>query len=99
LEDRFGPLPSEGQTLIEISSLRITARDLGIAGVIQKPSSMDVQFLQNTPTQPQTILALANERTGLRFKPGPPFTLQVDSRAYESVGPIPYLRDLFKNLL
>src|SRR6185436_14866309 len=49
LEDRFGPLPSEGATLVEISGLRIIARELGIAGVIQKPSSMDVQFLQNTP--------------------------------------------------
>ena len=28
LEDRFGPLPSEGQTLMEVSDLRIQARDL-----------------------------------------------------------------------
>ncbi len=59
LEDRFGPLPNEAQTLMEISELRITARDMGISGVMQKPSSLEVQFLANTPIQPQTILQLA----------------------------------------
>src|SRR5262249_50220987 len=67
VEDRFGPLTSEAQTLMEVSSLRIAARDIGISGVIQKPSSLEVQFLANTSVQPQKILQLAQERTGLRF--------------------------------
>jgi len=99
LEDRFGPLPPEGQTLMEVSRLRITARDLGISGVIQKPSSLEIQFLQNTPIQPTTLITIAHERAGLRFKPGPPFTLQVDRIAFESAGPLPYLRNLFKALM
>jgi transcription-repair coupling factor (superfamily II helicase) len=98
LEDRFGPLPPEAQTLMEVSRLRIEARDLGISGVVQKPSSMDIQFLQNTPIQPQTLIVLAHERTAMRFKPGPPFTLQIDRLAYESAGPLHYLNDLFKAL-
>jgi len=99
LQDRFGPLPAEAQTLVDVSALRMTARDLGISGVIQKPSSMEIQFLQNTPVQPGTFVQLAQDRKGLRFKPGPPFTLQIDRIAYESVGPVYYLRDLFKNFL
>ena len=98
LEDRFGPLPPESQTLMDVSRLRIAARDLGISGVIQKPSVMDIQFLQNTPVSPQVLVALPQTHKGLRFKPGPPFTLQVDRIAYESTGPLAYLRDLFKSL-
>ncbi len=98
LEDRFGSLPNEAKTLMEISVLRIVARDIGISGVIEKPSSLEVQFLANTPVQPQTILQMAQERAGFRFRPGPPFTLQIDKRAYETLGSVAYLRDLFTGL-
>jgi hypothetical protein len=83
---------------MEVSALRITARDIGISGVVQKPSTLEVQFLANTPVQPQTILQLAQERAGLRFKPGPPFTLIIDRQAHESYGPVRYLHDLFGSL-
>jgi transcription-repair coupling factor (superfamily II helicase) len=95
IEDRFGPLPNEARTLMDVSALRMTARDLGISGVIQKPSTLEIQFLANTPVQPQTVLQLAQERSGLHFKPGPPFTLSLDRQAYESYGPVRYLQDLF----
>ncbi|HVO33804.1 MAG TPA: TRCF domain-containing protein, partial [Elusimicrobiota bacterium] len=98
LEDRFGPPPAEAETLLAVSTLRMTARDLGISGVIQKPSSLDIQFLQNTLVPPQTLVQLAADRDGLRFKPGPPFTLQIETAAYESAGPIRYLADLFDHL-
>jgi transcription-repair coupling factor (superfamily II helicase) len=94
LEDRFGPLPGEAKTLLEVSALRIVARDIGIEGIIQKPSSLEIRFLANTSVPPQTILQLALDRTGLHFKPGPPFTLSVDRQAFESPGPIHYLQDL-----
>ena len=98
LEDRFGPLPNEAQTLMEISALRIVARDIGISGVMQKPSSLEIQFLANTPVQPETILQLAKDRVGLRFRPGPPFTIMIDRQAFESAGPVRYLQDLFGSL-
>ncbi len=98
LEDRFGPLPAEAQTLLEVSRLRVAARDLGIAAVIQKPSSLEVQFLPNTPVPPQTLVQLSTERTSVRFRPGPPFTLQALPIAYETAGPTRYLESLFKDL-
>ena len=98
IEDRFGPLPGEAKLLMEVSALRLAARDIGISGVIQKPSSLEVKFLANTSVLPQTILRLAQERAGLHFKPGPPFTLILDRQAYESYGPIRYLQDLFGSL-
>jgi transcription-repair coupling factor (superfamily II helicase) len=98
LEDRFGALPSEATSLIEVSSLRIRARDLGIDGIVQKPSSLEIRFLQNTPLPPGRLVQLAHERTGLRFKPGPPFTLIIDRQVYESAGPISYLQQLFGTL-
>src|SRR5262249_38846225 len=55
LEDRFGALPGEANTLIEVSSLRMAARELGIDGIIQKPSSLEIRFLQNTKIQPNRV--------------------------------------------
>ena len=98
LEDRFGPLPREAGALMEISRLRMQARDLGISGVIQKPSTLDIQFLANTPIQPQTLIQLGQERSHIRFKPGPPFTLIIERAAYEANGPLYYLKDLFAEL-
>jgi transcription-repair coupling factor (superfamily II helicase) len=98
IEDRFGPLPGEARTLMDVSTLRMKGRDIGISGVIQKPSTLEIQFLANTPVPPQTILELAHEQSGLHFKPGPPFTLSLDRQAYESYGPIRYLQDLFGSL-
>ncbi len=98
LEDRFGPLPTEAEILLTVSALRITARDLGGGGIVQKPSSLDIQFLANTPIHPQGLVALAQERSALRFKPGPPFTLQIQQAAYEAHGPVSYLEELFGTL-
>ncbi len=96
--DRFGPLPAEAKALLEVSHLRVTARDLGISGVIQKPSTMEVQFLPNTPVSPEKFVSLSKEWTNLRFRPGPPFTLQIQTEAFQSTGPTTYLDNLFKNL-
>jgi transcription-repair coupling factor (superfamily II helicase) len=98
LEDRFGPLPNEASTLLDVSELRVGARDLGIAGVVQKPSSLEVQFLPNTPVAPETLVQLSQRRSQVRFRPGPPFTLQTQPPAYESTGPVTYLRTLFAEL-
>jgi transcription-repair coupling factor (superfamily II helicase) len=98
LIDRFGPMPAEAEELMEVSHLRMQARDLGIAAVIQKPSTLDVQFLPNTPVLPQTIIQMSEERTTLRFRPGPPFTLQTQPVAFESIGPVRYLNQLFNDL-
>jgi transcription-repair coupling factor (superfamily II helicase) len=95
LIDRFGDLPSEAQTLLDVSALRIVARDLGVAGVVQKPSTLEIPFLANTPVEPGVILEVAHQRANLRFKPGPPFTLVIDRMAYESAGAVRYLQDLF----
>src|SRR5262249_39541929 len=98
LVDRFGPMPAEAELLMEVSRLRMTARDLGISAVIQKPSTLDVQFRPNPPIPPQTFVQLSQERTTLRFRPGPPFTLQTQPVAFESIGPVRYLSQLFKEL-
>jgi hypothetical protein len=83
---------------MDVSALRMAARDLGISGVVQKPSSLEVQFLANTPVEPRTILRIAGERAGLHFKPGPPFTLMLEPQAYASRGPLRTLQDLFGTL-
>ena len=63
----------------------------------QKPSSLDIQFLANTRVNlaATTLLHIGQERTHVRFRPGPPFTIQIQAVAYENQGSVAYLRDLF----
>lgn len=98
LEDRFGALPEEAKELIQISHLRLKACELGISGVIQKPSALEIQFLENSPVLPQRLVELSSERSNVRFRPGPPFTLQIQSAGYEAQGAIRYLDNLFDTL-
>ena len=51
LEDRFGPLPQEATTLMDVSRLRLIARDLGIAAVIQKRTD-NIRIEQNLNSIP-----------------------------------------------
>jgi transcription-repair coupling factor (superfamily II helicase) len=45
MEDRFGPLPPEAQTLLDGSALRLLGRDLGVERVLLKGRAGRVNFL------------------------------------------------------
>ncbi|NLB03636.1 MAG: transcription-repair coupling factor, partial [Bacteroidales bacterium] len=45
--DRFGPIPREGQDLIDVVRLRISARQLGMEKIVLKNNQMICHFVSN----------------------------------------------------
>jgi hypothetical protein len=102
-----GTVPSAAELQMRREAGRNVAATLGQAralggrsagGAARAGTLASADLLANTSVQPATILQLASERVGLRFKPGPPFTLMIDRQAYESGGPIRYLQNLLESL-
>ncbi len=77
LADRFGPLPPEAETLLELVGLKIPLRDLGVARLEQTPNALIYTFIQDPPIEPSAILALINRKPG---KGTPPVRLTTDNR-------------------
>jgi len=57
LEDRYGRLPQETQTLCRMIALKAPLRALGIAKLEQAPEALIISFTPTTPVEPESLLA------------------------------------------
>lgn len=60
--DRYGPLPREAQTLLDIISLKQRLRTFGINKLEQGPDALIFSFIQNPPVEPQRLLQLIQKK-------------------------------------
>ncbi len=60
--DRYGPLPREAQTLLDIISLKQQLRTFGINKLEQGPDALIFSFIQNPPVEPQQLLQLIRKK-------------------------------------
>jgi len=69
LADRFGPLPEEGENLLQLVGLRVLLRGLGIRHLALADSKLRVTFDPSTPVSPQALIGLiqSRPREGIRF--------------------------------
>lgn len=58
--DRYGPLPNEADTLFHMIGLKYYLLQLGIKKLEQGPEMLVFSFIENSPVDPQRILALIN---------------------------------------
>ncbi len=58
IEDRYGRLPPEAETLWKMIGLKYPLRQLGIGKLEQGPETLIYSFVDNTPVQPDTLLKL-----------------------------------------
>ncbi|MBL8397709.1 MAG: transcription-repair coupling factor [Candidatus Accumulibacter sp.] len=58
LIDRFGPLPSQAQALLDSHRLRLICKPLGIVKVDTSPEQIAVQFADQPPIDPMRIIDL-----------------------------------------
>ena len=61
LVDRFGPLPSEAETLFTMIGLKYPLRKLGISKLEQGPAHIVFTFVENSPVDPGMLLELINK--------------------------------------
>jgi transcription-repair coupling factor (superfamily II helicase) len=62
MEDRFGPLPAEGENLVHIMGLRAFLRALGIRHLTLQDGRIRIRFDPSTPISPQWLVSLVQSR-------------------------------------
>lgn len=85
LSDRYGPLPAEARTLLEIIALKQQLRALGINKLEQGPDALIFSFIPNPAVDPQRILGLIQQKPD-RKKTGKAIRLTPDQRLIVPIG-------------
>ncbi|WP_304507108.1 transcription-repair coupling factor [Anaerotignum sp.] len=64
MEDRYGDLPKNVQTLLEIVLVKSEARQLGISSIVQKRGNILVEFRSDAKTDPVKLTKIISEGRG-----------------------------------
>jgi transcription-repair coupling factor (superfamily II helicase) len=73
--DRFGPLPREAETLIEVIRLKIGCRRLGIASISTEGRELVLRVADRTRVDPNRLLRVIN-------RPGSPYRVTPEQRIH-----------------
>ncbi len=65
--DRFGKLPPQAQTLIDVHRLRVLARPYGVVKVDAAPGVTHITFRPNAPVEAMRIIALIQKNRHIRL--------------------------------
>ncbi len=69
LEDRYGPVPEEVESLMEYVRLRILAERLLIKSIERERGGITLQFHDKTPVRPQALVDLVSANAGVSLSP------------------------------
>jgi transcription-repair coupling factor (superfamily II helicase) len=65
--DRFGKLPAQGQTLIDMHRLRVQAKPYGVVKVDAAPGVIHITFKKDAPIDPMTIIGLVQKNKHIKL--------------------------------
>ena len=65
--DRFGKLPPQGQTLIDVHRLRVLARPYGVLKVDATPGVIHISFKKDAPIDPMSIISLVQKNKHIKL--------------------------------
>jgi transcription-repair coupling factor (superfamily II helicase) len=65
--DRFGKLPPQAQTLIDVHRLRVLARPYGVVKVDAAPTMIHITFKPNPPIEPLAIIQLVQKNKHIKL--------------------------------
>ena len=65
--DRFGKLPPQAQTLIDVHRLRVTSQAYGVTKVDAAPSAITIHFKPNPPIDPLAIIHLIQKNRAIKL--------------------------------
>lgn len=65
--DRFGKLPPQGQTLIDVHRLRVMARPYGVVKVDAAPGVIHIAFRPQPPIDPMAIIQLVQKNRHIKL--------------------------------
>ena len=96
ITDRFGKLPTQGQTLFDTHRLRVLARPYGVAKIDAGPKLMNVSFRPKAPIDPQRIIELVQKNRAIKLAGND--KLRIEREISAPADRAHYLRDLLKHL-
>ena len=67
LVDRFGKLPAQTQTLIDVHRLRVIARPYGVVKVDATPGVVTITFRKDAPVDPMRIIELIRKHRHIKL--------------------------------
>jgi transcription-repair coupling factor (superfamily II helicase) len=85
LQDRFGPLPEETQTLFDMMTVKMKMQDIMITKLEQGKDMLVFSFHEKTPIGPDRILSLIEKaKNTIRFSPDARLIVPLSSKISHS---------------
>ncbi|MFT7774250.1 transcription-repair coupling factor [Roseateles sp.] len=67
ITDRFGKLPTQGQTLFDLHRLRVLAKPYGVVKVDATPGIININFRPNPPIDPMRVIELVQKNRNIKL--------------------------------
>ena len=96
ITDRFGKLPTQGQTLFDTHRLRVLAKPYGVLKIDAGPKLMNITFRAKSPIDPRRIIELVQKNRAVKLAGND--KLRIDREIGAPADRAHYLRDLLRSL-
>jgi len=94
--DRFGKLPAQAQTLIDVHRLRCLSQPYGVTKVDASPGAITITFKPNPPIDAMKIIALIQKNKHIKLVGNE--KLRIERQLPEAKDRAQMVRDVLKNL-
>ena len=94
--DRFGKLPPQAQTLIDVHRLRVIAKPFGVVKVDAAPSAINITFRKNPPIDPMKIIQMIQKNKHIKLVGNE--KLRVERELPETKDRAQMVRDILRGL-
>jgi transcription-repair coupling factor (superfamily II helicase) len=94
--DRFGKLPSQAQTLIDVHRLRVLAKPYGVVKVDAAPGVITITFQKNPPIDSMKIIQLIQKNKHIKLAGNE--KLRIERELPQTKDRAQMVRDILKSL-
>ncbi len=94
--DRFGKLPPQGQTLIDVHRLRVLAKPYGVVKVDAAPAVITITFKKDPPIEAMRIIEMIQKNRHIKLAGNE--KLRIEKELPEAKDRAQMVRDVLKNL-
>jgi transcription-repair coupling factor (superfamily II helicase) len=94
--DRFGKLPAQGQTLIDVHRLRVLAKPFGVLKVDAAPGVINITFKKDPPIDPMKIIDLIQKNKHIKLAGNE--KLRIERELPEAKSRAQMVRDILRSL-
>ncbi len=96
ITDRFGKLPTQGQTLFDVHRLRVLAKPYGVVKIDAAPQLMIVSFRPNAPVDAMKIIELVQKNRHIKLAGND--KLRIERETKEPKDRAQLIRDVLRSL-